>query len=116
MENRRGDRSNEINIVAHEEECPFVLSQRLNERLDTRHIKVRCRLIHQKAIGWIEKQLCKCQSTLLSAAQYAHRLKHIVTAKQKCAEHRTDPLFWHSDFRSFIENGMVQTQHFNAVL
>ena len=82
------DRADEMDVVADENERPFVLFERADQGIDRADIEVRRRLIHEQQIGRMEQQLDEREPRFLAAAQDADRFENVVAAKKKRAENR----------------------------
>ena len=108
----------EMHVVADEDERAFVLLQRHNQRVNTGHVEVCRRLVHQQQVRRIEQQFHQREPAFFAAAQHAHRLEDVVAAKQKAAEDVADGLLGHALRRveRLLQDGVLGIQHRRSVL
>src|SRR6266699_4068436 len=85
-----GQRADEIDVVADENERALVFVERGGERVDAGNVEMRRWLVHQNQVRRVEEELYQRQPALLAAAQHAHLFKYVVAAKEKTAEHGAD--------------------------
>ena len=111
-------RADEMHVVADENERAFVGLQRLDERVHARQVQMRRRLVHQQQVRRIEQQFHQREPAFFAAAQDAHRLEHVVAAKQKTAEDVADGLLGDALRRveRLLQNRVLGIQHRRAVL
>src|SRR3954469_8034098 len=84
--------TNEINVVADEDQRALKLVERKGERVDARHVQVRGGLIHQQQVGRIEQQFHQRQPAFFAAAENVYFLENIISAKKKTPEQRPHEL------------------------
>src|SRR5262245_18021659 len=85
-----GQRADEVNVVADEDERALELIERVKQGVNARHVEMRRRLIHEQEVRRIEQQLHELEPALLAAAQDVHALEHVVAAEKKTAEQPAD--------------------------
>src|SRR5450432_4523882 len=78
-----GECADKINVVADENECAFELFQRINERVNARHVEVRRRLVHEQQVRRVEQQFHEREPAFFTAAQHADLFEDVVAAKKK---------------------------------
>ena len=71
---------------------PSKLLQRVEQRVNARHVQMRRRLVHQQQVRRIEQQFHQREPAFFAAAQDADLFENVVAAKQKAAEQRADEL------------------------
>ena len=74
-----GNFADEIDIVANEHQRAFELFQRVDQRLDARHVEMRRRFVHQQKIRRVEQELDQGKARFLATAQDANSLENIVS-------------------------------------
>ena len=89
------DRADEMDVVADENERPFVLRERADERVDRADVEMRRRLVHEQEIRRIEQQLDQREPRFFAAAEHADGLENVVAAEEKRAEHGARGLLRH---------------------
>src|SRR5256885_7198018 len=92
VDNVVGQRADKINVVADEDEGALELLEGVSQRVNTGHVEMRRRLIHEEQVWGVEQQLDQRQPALLASAQNAHLFEYVIPAKQETTEQRADEL------------------------
>src|SRR4030088_1538954 len=95
MQDAGGDRADEMDVVADEDERSVILLERADEGVDRADIEMRGRLIHEQEIWRIEQQFDQSQSRFFAPAQARDRFKNVVAAKKERTENSARGLFGH---------------------
>ena len=113
-----GQRADEIDVVADEDERALELVERVGQRVNARQVQVRGRLVHEQQVRRVQQQLHQRQPALLAAAQHLDLLEHIVAAEEETAEQRADELLGQALRRveRLFEHGALRVQHLHAIL
>ena len=64
-----GQRADEINIVADENQRAFKLLQRAEQRVNARHVQMRRRFVHEQQVRRIEQQFHEREPAFFATAQ-----------------------------------------------
>ena len=107
-----------MDVVADENERPFVLLERADQGVDRADVEMRRRLVHEQEIRRIEQQLDEREARFLAAAQDPDRFENIVAAEEKRAENGPGGLFRNriGDIEHALENGLPNVEHLDAML
>ena len=93
MKHLGGDRADEVDVVTDENQCPFVLEQRLGQALDTVDVEVRRRLVHQQEVWRVDEKLDQIDPTLFAPGEDLAFFKDVFPAKQEAAEDGAGVIF-----------------------
>jgi hypothetical protein len=113
-----GHLTDEVNVMADENERAFVLLQRADEGVDAAHVEMRRRLVHEQEIGRIEQQAHEYEATLFTAAEHADGLEDIVAVKQERAKQGAAHVFARTarQIHGGLQHGVAHVQHVTAIL
>ena len=73
--------ADEVNVVADEDQGSFVLLKRFHQGIDTRHIEVSSRFVHQQEVGRIKQDLNKRKTALFTTAENRDFFEDIVSTE-----------------------------------
>src|ERR1043166_293009 len=118
MHDMVGQRPDEINVVADEDERALELIERVEQGVNARHVWMGGWLVHEQQVRRIEEQFHQREPAFLAAAQHTHALEHVVAAEKKTAEQRADELFGDTLRRveRLFEHGVGRVEHVHAIL
>ena len=88
-----GQRADEMDIVADEDERAFERHQSLHQRVHAGQVQVRGGLVHQQQIGRVKQQFHQRQPAFFAAAEHADRFEDVVPPEQKAAQYIAHGLF-----------------------
>src|ERR1035438_7920812 len=108
-----GQRTDEIDVVADEDEGALELGERVGERVNAGQVKMGGRLVHQQQVGRVQQQLHQRQAALFASAQHFDFLEYIITAEEETAEEGADELLGQAlrCVEGLLEHRTIRVQH-----
>ena len=99
-------------------ERALVLLQRVDQRVDARHVEVRRRLVHEQQVGRIEQQLDQAEARFFAAREDADFLEGVVALEEERAENGARGHFGHRirNAHHLLQNRAGRVEHVDAVL